>query len=158
MAVNYIPEGGRSITPHLIVKGAAEAMEFYKKAFGATEVCRMPGPDGKSVMHGEMKIGDSLFFLNDEFPDYGALSPATLGGSGVTIHLYVPDADATVAQATKAGATVTMPLMDMFWGDRYGKLKDPYGHNWAVATHKEDLTPEEMGRRGAEAMKEMCKK
>jgi PhnB protein len=158
MAVKYIPEGHHTLTPHLVIKGAAEAMEFYKKAFGAEEICRMPGPDGKSVMHGEMRIGSSMLYLADEFPEYGALSPKSLGGSGVTIHMYVPDVDATVDRAVKAGATVKMPIMDMFWGDRYGKVTDPFGHNWSIATHKEDVPMEEMGKRAAEAMKEMCKK
>jgi uncharacterized glyoxalase superfamily protein PhnB len=157
MAVNYMPEGSRTVTPYLIIKGAAEALEFYKKAFGATEVARLPGPDGKSIMHAEMKIGDSLVLLADEAPQWGVVGPATLGGSGVTIHLYVPDVDSFVDQAVKAGAKVTMPITDMFWGDRFGKITDPFGHAWSVATHKEDVPWDEMARRGAEAMKEMCK-
>ena len=131
-----------------------EAIEFYKKAFGAEVKGVMPGPGGK-VMHAEIRIGDSTIMLNDEFPEMGAKSPASIGGSAVTLHVYVPDCDALWNRAVAAGATVTMPLADMFWGDRYGTLTDPYGHKWSIATHKEDLTPEEMGKRGAEAMKNM---
>lgn len=151
-----IPEGYHALTPHLVIKGASEAIEFYKKAFGAQEVCRMPfppGPDGQpKVGHAELQIGDSKLFLADEFPEYGSTGPS--GGSPVTIHLYVTDADAAFARAVEAGATVGMPLMDMFWGDRYGKLIDPFGHHWSIAEHLEDLTPEQMQERMAAAMAE----
>lgn len=135
-----IPEGMHSLTPHLVCAGAAEAIAFYQRAFGAEELSRLPAPDGR-LMHALVRIGDSMLMLNDEWPDMGAVGPLKLGGSGVVIHLYVPDVDATMAQAAAAGATVTMPAMDMFWGDRYGQLTDPFGHKWSVATHKQDLTP-----------------
>lgn len=142
-AVKPIPEGMRSLTPHLVCAGAAEAIEFYKRAFNAIELGRMPGPDGK-LMHAIVKIGDSMLMLVDEFPQFGSVGPKALNGSPVTIHLYVEDADATVKQAESAGAKVTMPVADMFWGDRYGRLEDPFGHQWSVATHTRDMTPEEM--------------
>lgn len=145
-----VPEGFRTITPHLVVDGAAEAIEFYRKAFGAEETLRMPGPDGK-LMHAELKIGDSALMLNDPFPEYGAVGPKAIGGSPVTIHLYVNDVDALWDRAIKAGVKVLMPLMDAFWGDRYGLVEDPYGHRWSMATHKEDLTLEEIGQRAAAA-------
>src|SRR5438093_11621582 len=145
-AKHYATEGAHTITPHLTVKGAAQAMEFYKRAFGATEVARMAEPNG-IVMHAEMKIGDSFFYLNDEFPQMGAKSPLSLGGSPVTIHLFVPDSDAVYNQALAAGAKVKMPLADMFWGDRYGQVTDPFGHDWSIATHKEDLTRDEVMER-----------
>lgn len=151
MAVNYMPPGARTITPHLVIRGATKAMDFYKAAFGAEEHCRMPGPGG-ALMHAEMKIGDSVFYLCEEFPEYGAKSPDALNGSPVTIHLYVPNADAAWDRAVKAGATVEMPLENAFWGDRYGKLKDPFGHKWSIAQHIEDVTPEEMEKR----MSKMC--
>jgi len=143
MAVKPIPEGFHTITPHLVVKGASDAIEFYKKAFGAEEITRLSGPDGKSVMHAELRIGDSRLMLCDEFPGSGCMSPRSAGGTTVTIHLYVSDVDAVFERALAAGATVVMPVMDKFWGDRYGNLADPYGHQWGVATHKQDLTPEE---------------
>jgi PhnB protein len=145
-AVKPIPEGMHSLTPHIIVAGAAEAIEFYKKAFNAIEQVRMPGPGGK-LMHASLKIGDSTLMLVDEMPDCGggpSLGPKALKGSPVVLHLYVDDADATIAQAEAAGAKVTMPATDMFWGDRYGQVEDPFGHRWSVATHKRDVTPEEM--------------
>ncbi|MEM5384506.1 VOC family protein [Paraburkholderia phymatum] len=145
-AVKPIPEGMHSLTPHIIVAGAAEAIEFYKKAFNAIEQVRMPGPGGK-LMHASLKIGDSTLMLVDEMPDCGggaSLGPKALKGSPVVLHLYVDDADATIAQAEAAGAKVTMPAADMFWGDRYGQVEDPFGHRWSVATHKRDVTPEEM--------------
>jgi len=138
-----IPEGMHSVTPHLICAGAAEAIAFYKKAFGALEMNRLPTPDGK-IMHAMLRIGDSSIMLVDEMPQHGALGPKSLKGSPVTIHLYVDDVDATVARAVSAGAKVTMPVADMFWGDRYGQLEDPCGHRWSVATHKRDVSPEEM--------------
>lgn len=142
-SVKPIPEGMHSLTPHLVCDGAAAAIEFYKKAFGAVEQGRLPGPDGR-LMHAMLRIGDSPLMLVDEWPDMGAVGPKKLNGSPVTIHLYVPDVDATYAQAVAAGAQPTMPVTDMFWGDRYGVLKDPFGHQWSIATHKQDLTPEQI--------------
>lgn len=138
-----IPDGMHSLTPHIVCAGAADAIDFYKRAFNAVEQARMPGPDGK-LMHAAVTIGDSTLMLVDENPQWGALGPKALKGSPVTIHLYVPDVDATVAQAVAAGARVTMPVADMFWGDRYGQLEDPFGHRWSVATHMRDLTSEEI--------------
>ena len=138
-----IPAGMHSVTPHLICAGAAEAIEFYKKAFDATEVMRLPGPNGK-LMHASIRIGDSTVMLVDEMPEWGALGPKALKGTPVTIHLYVEDVDAFAARAVAAGAKTTMPVTDMFWGDRYGQLEDPFGHRWSVATHVRDVTPDEM--------------
>jgi len=145
------PEGFRTATPYLVIRDAAKAIEFYKKAFGAQERFSMPGPDGK-VMHGEFQIGDSIIMYTDENPQWGALSPQSLNGSPSSIFLYVPDVDATFKQAIAAGATEAMPVADMFWGDRYGKVVDPFGHRWDLATHKEDVAPEEMEKRAAKAM------
>jgi len=147
-AKNPIPEGSHTITPQLTVKNGTQAIEFYKKAFGATELNRMPGPGG-SIMHAALKIGDSKFFINDAM---GESSPPTAGKSPVVIHLYVQDCDKLYNQAVAAGATATMPLSDMFWGDRYGQVVDPYGHTWSIATHIEDLTPQEMEERGRQFM------
>jgi PhnB protein len=147
-----IPAGHHTITPHLIVKGASEAIEFYKRAFGAEELSRMPfpGPDGQMKLgHAELQIGDSRLFLADEFPQQGATGPS--GSSPVTIHMYVTDADAVFERAVKAGATAQMPPADMFWGDRYARVVDPFGHHWSIATHLEDLTPEQMQQRMAAA-------
>jgi uncharacterized glyoxalase superfamily protein PhnB len=147
-----IPNGQHTITPHLVIKGASEAIEFYKRAFGAEEHCRMPfpGPDGQvRVGHAELQIGNSRLYLADECPEYGATGPN--GSSPVTMHLYVTDADAAFTRAVEAGATVKMPLADMFWGDRYGKVVDPFGHHWSIAEHLEDLTPEQMQERMAAA-------
>ena len=145
-----VPEGFHTVTPHLTMKNAGEAIEFYRKAFGAEEIARMPGPGG-SVMHAEIRIGDSPIMLNDEFPEHGARGPKTIGGTPVSIHLYVNDVDALFDRAVKAGAKVTMPIADMFWGDRFGKLEDPFGHQWSIATHKEDVTPEECKERAKAA-------
>ncbi len=145
--VKAVPEGYHTLTPHLVVKGAVDAIAFYKKAFGAEEIRRMMGPDGKSIMHAELKIGDSRLFLVDEFPQMKCLGPQSIGGTPVTIHVYVEDVDVAFKKAVDAGAQVTMPVADMFWGDRYGVLTDPFGHAWSIATHKEDLTPEEIGKR-----------
>ena len=150
-SVKPIPEGYHTVSPYLVIKNAAAAIEFYKKAFGARERGRMSGPDGR-LMHAEIQIGDSIVMIHNEMLEYGSKSPQTLGGSPINLFLYVPDADASFQQAVSAGAQVTMPLADMFWGDRYGKLVDPFGHEWSIATHKEDLTPEEIERRGREAM------
>jgi PhnB protein len=152
-----IPEGYHTITPHLIVKGAAQAIEFYKRAFGAEVRGIHKGP-GDAVMHAEIKIGNSVIMLNDEFPDYGAVGPKTLGGTSTVLHIYTEDVDAAFNRATAAGAKVTMPLMDQFWGDRYGQVEDPYGHRWSIATHKEDVSPDELEKRGQQAMAEMAKK
>jgi uncharacterized glyoxalase superfamily protein PhnB len=141
--VKPIPEGMHTVTPHLVCAGAADAIEFYKRAFGAVEMARMPGPQGK-LMHAMLRIGDSAVMLVDEYPEMGKLSPQSLKGSSVTIHLYVDDADATVERAVKAGAKVAMPVHEQFWGDRYGQLVDPFGHRWSVATHVRDVTMEEM--------------
>jgi PhnB protein len=145
-----VPEGHHTITPHLVVRNASEAIEFYKKALGAEEMYRIPGPDGR-LMHAALQIGDSKLFLVDEFPEFGSSSPKTIGGSPVTIHLFVEDVDSTFNRAVEAGATVAMPLQNMFWGDRYGSLVDPFGHNWSIATHLEDLTPKQMKERTATA-------
>lgn len=155
--VKPIPEGFRTVTPHMIISGAGKAIEFYKKAFGAEEIMRMPGPDGQSVMHAEIRIGDSAIMLADEFPGGGCgASPTTLKGSCVCIHLYVDNADALFNRAVAAGAKPTMPMTDMFWGDRYGKVTDPFGHEWSIATHQRDVTPEEIGQAAAAFMKGGC--
>ncbi|KVE32498.1 VOC family protein [Burkholderia sp. TSV86] len=144
-AVKPIPEGMHSLTPHLICDGAAAAIEFYKKAFGAVELSRLPSPhDPDRLMHASVRIGDSTLMLVDEMANCGALGPIALKGSPVFIHLYVPDVDETIARAVEAGAKLTMPATDMFWGDRYGQLDDPFGHRWSVGTHKHDLTPEQI--------------
>ena len=142
-SVKPIPDGMHSLTPHLICANAAAAIDFYVKAFNAVEYGRLPGPGGK-IMHASLRIGDSHLMLVDEMPEWGALGPKSLKGSPVTIHLYVQDVDAAVAQAVAAGAKVTMPVADMFWGDRYGQLEDPFGHRWSVATHTREVSPEEM--------------
>jgi PhnB protein len=142
-SVKPIPEGMHTLTPHLVCAGAAAAIDFYKKAFDAVEQGRMPGPDGK-LIHAMVRIGDSPLMLVDESPQWGTLGAKALKGSPVTIHLYVDDVDATVERAVAAGAKVTMPIADMFWGDRYGTLEDPFGHHWSVATHIRDVSPEEM--------------
>lgn len=144
-----IPEGFGTVTPHLTVKGAAEAIRFYEKAFGAEELDRHEM--GGVVMHADIRIGDSIVMLNDEFPDHGALGPPRDRPSGVTIHLYVQDVDASYERATKAGAEVVMPIADMFWGDRYAVLRDPFGHAWSLATRVEEVPPEEMEARAAAA-------
>lgn len=140
---NPIPNGMQTITPHLVCRGAADAIAFYGKAFGAVELARLPGPEGK-LMHAMVRIGDSNLMLVDEFPDFGSLGPQSGQGSPVTIHLYVTDVDATVERAVAAGAKVTMPVDDMFWGDRYGRIEDPFGHQWSIATHIRDLSPQEI--------------
>ena len=149
-----IPDGFNSLTPHLVVAGAADAIGFYKAAFGAVEMSRMAAPDGR-LMNAQLRIGNSALMLVDEMPEWGALGPKALKGSPVTIHLYVTDVDATVAQAVKAGAKLTMPVAEMFWGDRYGQLEDPFGHKWSVATHTRDLTPEQI-RQGMAQMGKDC--
>jgi PhnB protein len=146
-----IPDGMRTVTPHLICAGAAEAIAFYQKAFDAAEISRLPGHDGK-LMHASIRIGDSVVMLTDEAPAWGVVGPQSLKGSPVAIHLYVEDVDAFSARAVAAGAKITMPIADMFWGDRYGQLEDPFGHRWSVATHIQDLRPEEI----QQAMQKMC--
>ncbi|MGA3001445.1 MAG: VOC family protein [Acetobacteraceae bacterium] len=141
--VKPIPDGMHSVTPHLICAGAADAIDFYKKAFNAIELSRLPGQSGK-LLHGSIRIGDSTVMLSDEFPEMGGLGPKSLKGSPVTIHLYVEDVDAFAARAIAAGAKVTMPVADMFWGDRYGQFEDPFGHRWSIATHVRDVQPEDM--------------
>jgi PhnB protein len=140
--VNFKPAGMHSVTPHLVCDGAAAAIDFYKKAFNAEEVARLPGPDGR-LMHAQIRIGDSAIMLVDEFADRGCLGPKSLKGTPVTLHLYVEDADTFAAQAVAAGAKITLPLEDMFWGDRYGQVEDPFGHHWSVATHIRDVSMEE---------------
>jgi len=152
-----IPEGYHTATPYLTIKNAGEALDFYKRAFGAEEVVRMPGPDGKSVMHAEIKIGNSMLMIADEWPMGDCKSPKSLGGTSVNIFLYVQDVDSFFQKAVAAGANATMPPTDMFWGDRYGKLLDPYGHSWGVATHKLDMTPEEIKKGQQEFMAKMAK-
>lgn len=153
-----IPEGMHSITPHLVIKGADKAVEFYQKAFGAElKGGIFKGPDGK-VMHAELRIGDSTFMLADEFPGMGdASSPQTLGGTTTTLNIYTDNVDQLFDRAVKAGARVTMPLANQFWGDRYGHVKDPFGHSWALGQHIEDIAPAEMERRGREAMAQTVK-
>ena len=146
-----LPDGMHSITPHLVCAGAADAIEFYKKAFDAVEISRLEGEDSK-LMHAAIRIGDSTVMLVDESPEWGMVGPKSLKGSPVTIHLYVDDVDAAVEQAVRAGAKVTVPVEDMFWGDRYGKLEDPFGHQWSVATRLREVTPDEL----KQAMAKMC--
>ncbi|HEY9402061.1 MAG TPA: VOC family protein [Pyrinomonadaceae bacterium] len=145
---NHIPEGYHSITPYLHITGASRAIEFYKQVFGATEVLRMDAPDGK-IGHAEIKIGDSHVMLADEHPDMDVRSPESFGGTPVSLLLYVEDVDALAERALAAGAKMLSPLEDKFYGDRMGKLVDPFGHIWAIATHKEDVSPEEMQKRMA---------
>jgi len=140
---NPIPPGMHSVTPHLVCAGAADAIEFYKKAFNAQEYGRVPGPDGR-LMHALINIGDSMVMLVDEYPEYGSLGPKARNGTSVTLHMYVEDADKQFKQALDAGCTVQMPLDDMFWGDRYGIVQDPFGHQWSIATHIRDVSPEEI--------------
>lgn len=144
--VQKIPTGLEGPIPHLCCKNAAAALDFYVKAFGATEVCRMAGPDGR-LMHAEIQLDGRMVFLADDFPEYCGgkeRNPLALGGTPVTIHRYVANCDAAMERAVKAGATIVMPAMDMFWGDRYGLVSDPFGHQWAFATHIKDMTPDEM--------------
>ena len=153
--VNPIPEGFHGVTPHIVVKGAAEAITFYQKALGAVEINRMPAPGGDLLMHAEVEIGGSRLMLCDEMPDMQCLGPGTIGGTPVTLHLYVEDVDATMEQVVAAGGKVTMPVDDTFWGDRYGRFDDPFGHSWSLATHKFDPTSEEM-QKTMEAMAPEC--
>jgi uncharacterized glyoxalase superfamily protein PhnB len=151
MAAKPIPEGFHTITPQLAIDRAAEAIEFYKKAFGAEEISRALDPSGKKIWHAELKIGNSIFFVNDVFPDMGGAANHS------SMWLYVPDVDAGFARATAAGAKAAMPVADMFWGDRIGQVKDPYGNSWTIATHKKDLTPEEMKKAESDFVASMKK-
>jgi PhnB protein len=154
MATKPIPEGYRTVTPYLAVDDAAEAIEYYKKAFGAKERGRMEAPDGR-IGHAEIEIGDSLVMLSDPFPQATTRTPKELGGTSASVFLYVEDVDAVVKRAVDAGATVTMEVADQFWGDRFGSVQDPFGHLWSIATHVEDVPPEEMAERAKAAMAEM---
>ena len=149
--VQPIPQGYHSVTPYLTLDDAANAIDFYKRAFGAKEIMRMAGPHGK-IGHAEIKIGDSMIMLADEMPGGSARAPKSVGGTTASVFLYVEDVDATFKQAESAGAKAVMQPQDMFWGDRFGKLLDPFGHSWALATHKEDVSPEEMQKRMKAAM------
>lgn len=153
MPVKPIPDGYYTVTPYLIVKDAARAIDFYKAAFDASELVRMPDPTGK-VMHAELKIGNSMIMMADECPEMGAVSPESLGGTPVGMALYVEDVDARFSKAVAAGATVVKPVEDQFYGDRSGTVLDPFGHKWTIGTHKEDLSPEEIGKRFAAMMKQ----
>ncbi len=148
--VKSVPDGFHTITPHLYVKGAAQAIEFYKAAFGADELARLDGPGG-TIAHAEIAIGDSVVMVKDEIPEIGITAPTSIGGTSVAIHLYVDDADAWFARATDAGAQTLKPMADMFWGDRYGMVADPFGHRWAIATHVNDLSLDEIAERHAAA-------
>lgn len=154
--VNPVPPGFHTVTPHLIVRDAAAAIDFYRRAFGAEEIFRMPGPNGQGVAHAEIRLGNSVLMLAEEWPGLNCKGPTSLGGTSVKLHLYVDDCDALFDRAVKAGAKASMPVADMFWGDRYGTVTDPFGHDWGLATHKEDLTPEEMDRRAKIALAEMA--
>jgi len=156
MSVKPIPEGYHTLTPFLTVRDAVSAIEFYKQAFGAVERGVAKGPDGK-IMHAELKIGDSIIMLSDEYPEFGSLSPLSTGGTGMGLHIYIDGVDAAFDRAVKAGARVDMPVMDQFWGDRYGKLTDPFGHKWSIATHTKDLSMDEM-KRGMDEALEKSKK
>ncbi len=155
--VNYIPDGYHAATPYLIIKGAAGAIEYYKKVFGATELFRMPTPDGK-IGHAEIKIGDSHIMLADEVPNMGFRSPQALGGTPVSILLYVKDVDAVFKQAVAGGAKVMKQVQNQFYGDRSGNITDPFGHVWTIATHIEDVPPAELEKRAAAAMEQMAQK
>jgi PhnB protein len=157
MAAKPIPDGYHTVTPYLIVHDAAKALEFYKKALGAQELFRMPMPNGR-IGHAEIRIGDSIVMLADEFPEMGVRSATAYGGTPVGMCLYVEEVDARFQQAVAAGATVERPVQDQFYGDRSGTVVDPFGHKWTIATHKEDLTPEEMGRRMEEFAKQQAGK
>jgi uncharacterized glyoxalase superfamily protein PhnB len=154
-ARSYKPDRLHNLTPHLVVRGAEAAIDWYQKAFGAELLARSAGPGGR-LMHVEMRLGDSVLMMADEFPEMGSSAPPTLGGSPVVLQLFVPDVDAVYARALAVGATGTMPPADMFWGDRYAKLTDPFGHHWALATQKEELTFEEMDQRGKAWMAELA--
>jgi PhnB protein len=151
-----IPEGYHTVTPALTVKNGAEAIEFYKRALGAKELMRIPGPDGKHLMHGEIEVGNSRVMLADESPEMGCRAPASLGSVSSSLYVYVEDVDKSFRRAVEAGAKALMPPTDMFWGDRFGQVEDPSGHRWGLATHKEDPSPEEMARRQKEFFAQMA--
>jgi PhnB protein len=151
MAVKPIPEGYHTVTPYLAVDDAVEAIEYYKNAFGATERVRMEAPGGK-IGHAELEIGDALVMLSDPLPQFSTRPPTELGGTSVSVFMYVEDVDAVVKRAVDAGATITMEVADQFWGDRFGSVQDPFGHLWSIATHVEDVPPEEMAERAKAAM------
>jgi len=153
--VKPVPEGCSTVSAYLVVPSSSEAMKFYERAFGATPVMKMEGPGG-AVMHAEVKIGDSMVMLTDENPQWNMKAPAALGGSPISLHLYVEDADALFARAVAAGCEVEYPINDAFWGDRYGKVRDPYGYSWGIATHQEDLSDTEIAERQAEFFKQMA--
>jgi PhnB protein len=153
-----VREGYQTVTAALTVRNGADAIEFYKKAFGAEEIMRVPGPDGKSLMHAEIRVGNSRIMLGDESPAMGCLAPVTLGGPGGSLYVYVPDVDAAFKRAVAAGAKALMPVTDMFYGDRFGQVEDPSGHRWGLATHVEDVAPDEMMRRQREFFASMAKK
>jgi PhnB protein len=152
--VQAVPAGFHTLTPHLTVRNADKALEFYKNALGAEVLGAARMPDGR-IMHAALRVGDSMLMLNEEMPEYGGLSPQSLNGTGVTIHIYTGNVDEAFNRAVSAGAQVKMPLMDQFWGDRYGLVQDPFGHKWSLATHVKDLSPEEMQRAQDEAMAKM---
>ena len=152
--VDAIPKGIHTVTPYLVVRNAAQAIDFYKRALGAEELFRMDGPQGK-IVHARLKIGDSVIMLSDEMPGSTCRSPQSLGGTPISIFLYVKDVDQVFQKAVAAGAKVNMPVTDMFWGDRYGQVTDPFGHAWSMATHKEDVAPEELRKRAEAAMAKM---
>jgi len=154
-AVRPIPEGFHTVTHVMVIDGAAAAIEFYARAFGAVEIDRATSPDGKTVMHATIQIGDSRIMLSDEFPQMNVKGPLALGGSPASIFMYVEDADAVFNKAVAAGATITMPIGDMFWGDRFGSLTDPFGHAWSIATHKRDISTED-AMKAMEAMGGEC--
>jgi uncharacterized glyoxalase superfamily protein PhnB len=156
MPVKPIPEGYHTLTPFLTVRNAVKAIEFYKQAFGAQERGVAKDPTGK-VMHAEVKIGDSIIMLSDEFPEFGSLSPESGGSPSMGLHIYIENVDQAFDRAVNAGAKVEMPVMDQFWGDRYGRLKDPFGHKWSIATHTKDMSADEMKHAMDEAMSKMQK-
>lgn len=153
--VKPVPDGYNTVTATLTVKDATKAIEFYKKAFDAKELYRFEGPDSKTIMHAEIMIGNSIVMLADEMPGMGCKSPQSIGGTGSSIYLYVNDADSIFNKAISAGAKALMPLMDGFWGDRFGSIEDPFGHVWGIATRKKDMAPDEIKKAGQEALKQM---
>lgn len=155
-AKHWKREGFHTVTPRLIFKSVRKAIKFYSDVFGAKELGLFTGPDGNSVLHGEMQIGDSIIWMVDEMPQMGSHAPETTGQSGVSLMIYVEDADAQFEKAVAAGCTVKCPISDMFWGDRYGMVQDPFGYGWEIGTHKEDLSPDELKKRGEEAFKQMA--
>jgi PhnB protein len=157
MAVKAIPEGYHTLTPSLTVKDGAKAIDFYKKAFGAEERMRLPGPDGR-LMHAELKVGNSIVMLGEEMPEMGCKAPVSVGAVSSSLYVYVPDVDAAFKRAVEAGAKALMPPADMFWGDRFGTVEDPSGHRWGLATHKEDPSPAEMEKRKNEFFASMAQK